>query len=131
MAGQPLAWMEAANLPEEAYGLSNLVEAYKDISYDFHSGIILPVGEEPSGTSWTGFQSLKENGEGYLLFFRENNESKTGKIQTWLNEGERIECTLLLGVGETKDFIVGPKGTLDVELPQKNSFVMYKYKIRK
>lgn len=131
MAGQPLAWMEAANLPEEAYGLSNLVETYKDISYDFHSGIILPVGEEPSGTSWTGFQSLKENGEGYLLFFRENNESKTGKIQTWLNEGERIECTLLLGVGETKDFIVGPKGTLDVELPQKNSFVMYKYKIRK
>lgn len=35
MAGQPLAWMEAANLPEEAYGLSSLVEAYKDISYDF------------------------------------------------------------------------------------------------
>lgn len=131
MAGQPLAWMEAANLPEEAYGLSNLVETYKDISYDFHSGIILPVGEEPSGTSWTGFQSLKENGEGYFLLFRENNEDNIGKIETWLKEGEHIECTLVLGDGKTQDSLVKHNGVLEIELPKKNSFVMYKYKIRK
>jgi alpha-galactosidase len=74
---------------------------------------------------------LKENGEGYFLLFRENNEDNIGKIETWLKEGEHIECTLVLGDGKTQDSLVKHNGVLEIELPKKNSFVMYKYKIRK
>ena len=58
MAGQPLAWMEASGLPEEALGIGALIERYKEVQHDFHRGVILPVGDEPSGRSWTGFQSV-------------------------------------------------------------------------
>ena len=68
---------------------------------------------------------------GYFLFFRENNEENIGKIETWLKEGEHVECTLVLGDGKTQDFLVKHNGVLEIELPKKNSFVMYKYKIRK
>ena len=58
MAGQPLAWMEASNLPEEAFSVSGLLSGYREISAEFHSGMIFPIGDEPSGRSWTGFQSI-------------------------------------------------------------------------
>ena len=73
MAGQPLAWFEASNLPEEAFGIRDLMEKYKKVQYDFHQGTILPIGEEPSGRSWTGFQSLCHSKNGYLLIYREDN----------------------------------------------------------
>ena len=69
MAGQPLAWFEASNLPEEAFGIRDLMEKYKKVQYDFHQGTILPIGEEPSGRSWTGFQSLCHSKNGYLLIY--------------------------------------------------------------
>ena len=71
MAGQPLAWMEASNLPEEAFDIAPVIKGYRDVSADFHSGVILPIGEEPSGRSWTGFQSICSDKEGYVLDYRE------------------------------------------------------------
>lgn len=71
LAGQPLAWLESQNLPDEAFGIAPLVEAYRRVAAQFHAGIILPVGEEPSGRSWTGFQSIVSDSEGYLLLYRE------------------------------------------------------------
>lgn len=51
--------MEGTNLPEEAFTLREHTEAYKKFQHDMHSGTILPIGDEPSGRSWTGFQSLE------------------------------------------------------------------------
>ena len=55
MAGQPLAWLEATHLPDEAFQTASLVRLYRKHRAAFHRGIILPVGDEPSGRSWTGF----------------------------------------------------------------------------
>lgn len=62
--------MEGTNLPEEAFTLREHTEAYKKFQHDMHSGTILPIGDEPSGRSWTGFQSLKKD-RGYLIVYRE------------------------------------------------------------
>ena len=59
MAAQPLAWFEATGLPEEAFEIAPVIKKYKEVQFDFHSGSILPIGEEPSGKSWCGFQSLQ------------------------------------------------------------------------
>lgn len=140
MAGQPLAWMEASNLPEEAFSIKSLIEQYKKVQYDFHQGTILPIGDEPSGRSWTGFQSicnqqLHDSGDcrgkrGYLLIYREDNTQSETWIETWLPEGANVVCTPVLGNGKAMTITVGRKGTIRVSLPQKNDFVMYRYRVK-
>lgn len=131
MAGQPLAWFEGSGLPQEAFRISSLIGAYKEVQHDFHTGTILPIGDKPSGKSWTGFQSVKDNRNGYFIIFRENNTDETGILETWLEEGSKIECTPILGNGKTISTLIGRKGALQVDLPNINDFVMYKYKIIK
>ena len=135
MAGQPLAWMEASNLPDEAFKLKKLIEQYKKLQYNFHQGIILPIGDEPSGRSWTGFQSICDQvnkaPSGYLLIYREDNDQDETWIETWLPEGKEIICTPVLGNGKTMNSIIGRKGSIKVTLPQKNDFVMYQYQVKK
>ena len=132
MAGQPLAWMEASNLPEEAYGIAGLVGAYRKVMKDFHKGTVLPIGEEPSGCSWTGFQSVSSDGRsGFVLVYRELNERGTAVLDTWLPENAVVEFTKVLGSGEDFSVTAGRHGAVEFSLPKANGFVMYKYKIVK
>lgn len=130
MAGQPLAWMEASNLPEEAYALKKLIEQYKKVQFDFHRGIILPVGDEPSGKSWTGFQSIVNEREGFLLIYREDNEQSACRLGTWLREGQTVSFIPVVGTGTNFTVTVEANGKIPVSLPYKNDFTMYKYTIR-
>ena len=130
MAAQPLAWFEGTGLPEEALGIKKLISEYKKVQHDFHQGTILPIGDEPSGKSWTGFQSINEN-KGYFLFFRENNPDKKEFVKTWLNEGTRVKCIPVLGSGKAMTRTIGHEGVIEVELREINDFVMYKYEILK
>ena len=128
IAGQPLAWFEASGLPEEAFKLKDLVKAYRSIQHDFHSGTILPIGDEPSGRSWTGFQSIKGK-QGYFIFYRENNPDSSSLIKTWLTEGTEIQCIPILGKGKPINTLVGKNGTIEVSLPNINDFIVYRYAI--
>jgi len=130
MAGQPLAWLEASALPEQAMKVNGLIAAYKKVQHDFHSGVILPIGEEPSGKSWSGFQSLKGQ-EGYFIFFRAYHPDKIGIVETWLPEHTKVKCTPILGSAKAMIQTTGYKGTLKIELPQTRDFAMYKYEILK
>lgn len=131
MAAQPLAWMEASNLPEEAFAIKDLIEDYKEIQHEFHNGIILPIGEEPSGTSWTGFQSITDYKNGFLLVFREANDDKEGEVTTWLREGNKINLIPLLDKKEAspRKMTVGKNGRLNITLDSPNDFVLYRYTI--
>ncbi|MBP3482932.1 MAG: alpha-galactosidase [Alistipes sp.] len=132
MAGQPLAWLELANLPDEAYDTAPLIKAYEDVAAEFHSGIILPVGEEPSGRSWTGFQSILSDTEGYLLLYREATRSDDGVIETFLPEGAKVYMRRIAGYGkETERQTAGRKGALRVNLKRDNTFVLYKYTLKR
>ena len=129
LAGQPLAWMEGTNLPEEAFTLREHTEAYKKFQHDMHSGTILPIGDEPSGRSWTGFQSLKKD-RGYLIVYRENHPEGTAEVETWLPEGVTVRCTPLMGHGKAMTAVTGKKGRLEISLPSINDYVVYKYEIK-
>ena len=130
MAGQPLAWMEASNLPEEAFGIADAVRNYRKVSGDFHKGVILPVGDEPSGGSWTGFQSICSDSYGYMLIYREATGSKSGYVRTWLEEGTKIRFTPVAGFGKPFNAVVERNGEVKFTLPSDNTYVMYKYEIR-
>jgi hypothetical protein len=127
MAGQPLAWFEGTGLAEDMLGVSEQIDAYKKVQHDFHSGVILPVGDEPSGRSWTGFQSVVSANRGYFIFFREDTPGDTCDMATWLPEDKKVRLTPILGSGKAATRRTGRGGTLTVELPTPNSYVMYKY----
>ena len=130
MAAQPLAWFEATGLPEKAFADQKLIKKYRNIQSDFHAGHIFPVGDEPSGRSWTGFQSIGD-GKGYLLLFRENTELEEEQIKTLLPAGTEIILRTVLGQSEDKNtkITVASEGKVTFSLPEVNSFVLYKYEI--
>lgn len=130
MAAQPLAWFEGTGLPEEAVSTGgSVIRKYREIQPDFHSGHIFPIGQEPSGRSWTGFQSVQE-GKGYLLVFREDNNASTVSMKTWLPEGKKVTCTPVAGKGKAFTADIRANGEVVFELDEKNSYALYRYSIR-
>ena len=110
MAAQPLAWMELTSLSDgQLEILEPLVRRYLKFSADFHKGIILPIGDEPSGGSWTGFQSALSPSSGYVVVYREMNGSPDAKIALRFGGGASVEFEPLMG--DAKAF----SGTADSE----------------
>ena len=127
MVSQPMAWLECSNLPEEAFKLEPVIKKYLEIQPDLHSGVILPIGNEPDGTSWTGFQSILNDREGYLLIFRENNQEVKAEIKTWLPADKKVKFTRILGSGELNDQVVETNKQIVISLPEKHSWGLFKY----
>jgi hypothetical protein len=130
MIGQPLAWFEASNLPEEAFVAAPIIHAYRQRQERIHSGHILPIGAEPSGTAWTGFQSILDESSGYLLVLRELNERPSAAMRLWGLAGRTIACTHLLGRGADYRGQISDDGALVFSLPQPFSFALYEYEAR-
>ncbi len=129
MMAEPLAWFEGTGLPEKGFQIAPLIKSYRKYWNDIHSGKIFPIGSEPSGKSWTGFQSIKEK-EGYFLVFRENNSKAQSGIPTWLPAGQKVRCVALLGHGKDFTAVTGKNGRIAFSLPEKNSFALYKYTLQ-
>jgi hypothetical protein len=127
MAAQPLAWFEAQNLPEEAFRVAApVIRVYRQHMERIHAGQIFPIGEEPSGCSWTGLQSITGN-HGYFIVFREHTPRPEAILKTWGLTGRKLECTALAGSGS--DFVaeVDEGGCLRFALPKSHSFALYQY----
>lgn len=128
LAAQPLAWMEMAQLPEAAFAASDLLKRYRAHQGALHRGIVLPIGEEPSGRAWTGFQSIGEAG-GYFLIYREHNEQATARLRTFLPAGTRVRLTRVAGSGSHQTMRTDQQGQLRFSLPRPASFALYQYQI--
>lgn len=128
LPAQPLAWFEATALPAEAFALQKQIAIYRKIQHGFHQGLIFPIGEEPSGKSWTGFQSIGQ-AKGYLILFREDNAMECADIQVYMEPGCKVNLVPLLGTGKGMEQQVSATRTLHFALPQKNSYVLYEYEI--
>lgn len=129
MAGQPLAWFEASGLPEEAFSIAPLVRAYKARQADLHAGTILPIGAEPDGRSWTGFQSMQE-GRGYLLVYREFCGREEEPMAVWGLEERTLAARCVLGQGKDFTCRVGKDGRIRFSLPAPYGFALYEYEAK-
>ncbi len=130
MIAQPLAWFEGSGLPEEAFAIAPVIKAYRQHQSRIHQGTILPIGAEPDGTSWTGFQSLLSEKEGYLLVFREYNQTNQGKITLYDLAGKYIQCQHLCGQGKDFSIKVEQDGQVTFSLPAAHSFGLYRYLVK-
>ncbi len=129
MMAQPLAWFEGSGLPEEAFAIAPLLAVWRKHSAQFHAGVTLPIGDEPDGVSWTGFQSLTGADEGYLLVLREYTVESQDAVATWLEPGSRVSLECLAGEGAGGEFVADSQGRLPVALSAPFSFVFYRYRI--
>jgi hypothetical protein len=130
MMAQPLAWFEATGLPEPAFEIAELVRGYREHQLAIHAGQILPIGEEPSGAGWTGFQSIApdDDGSGYLLVFREHNDRPMASLKVWGLAGRCVRCRALLGHGDDVVGRVDGEGRLTFSLPRPFTFALYAYR---
>ena len=128
MMAQPLAWFEGSGLPEEAFAIAPLVKTYRKHQQALHAGHILPIGDEPTGTGWTGFQSLHEN-EGYLAIYRERNDTRRAAVPILGLDGRVLAVRRILGQGRCCGRTVSASGTLTFEMPEPFSFGLFHYRI--
>jgi hypothetical protein len=126
LAAQPLAWFEATQLPEEAFAAAPLLACYREHQAAFHAVTVLPIGECPGGTGWTGFQSRGAAG-GYMLVFREWNERAEANLATWCRPGARLAFHRLAGEGADFEAVAGEEGRVPFRLGKPFSFAFYQY----
>ncbi len=105
-----------------------LLDIYKRARPEMAQGIVYPIGDRPKNGSWTGFQNYEPSTQsGYLTVFRElHNNSSTHKLDLRFIAGREIRVTNLL-TGQRKSLTVGPKGELDLEIPEAPGFLFLKY----
>lgn len=132
MMAQPLAWFEGTGLPEEAFALKDVLLRYREHALAMHSGLVLPLGDEPSGLGWTGFQSIADARSGYVLIFREDNPRGQRRLALYGGEGGcRYRLTLVVGAGTDQTVTVDSDGRIDFALPQPRSYALYRYMIER
>jgi len=129
MMAQPLAWFEATGLPVEANEIAPVIKKYRGVQTRIHSGDILPIGEEPSGYNWTGFQSVVNNDSGYLLVFREKSKEKKHLLSTYFPVNTKVHLTPVLGKGKFVTVRANEKNEIILSLPCELSYALYSYKI--
>ncbi|AHM62959.1 hypothetical protein D770_23570 [Flammeovirgaceae bacterium 311] len=125
---QPLAWMEGSSLPPEAFSHSATLKAYRNIQHELHQGAIFPIGKEPDGFSWTGFQSMKGK-EGFLMVYREAHPHDKQQLETWLEEGSSVRLEPVLGAGAASEQVVERGGVITLSLPDRFTYCLYKYRV--
>lgn len=128
MMAQPLAWMEATGLPEQAFATAPVIKKYQSIQSDIHAGQIFPIGNEPSGMAWTGFQSIHGK-KGYILVIRELNQQKDGALKTWLGAKQKVQLKAVLGSGKDMLTTTDADGNISFHLDKPNSYALYQYQI--
>lgn len=72
MLSNPLFWMELQYLSESRKSeLKNIMGIWKEHRENLAQCDVCPIGDKPSGRSFTGFYVSKDNSPEYLLIFRE------------------------------------------------------------
>lgn len=124
-----MAWFETTGLSEQyAQKLKKIITVYKNHGQQIHEGNIMPIGTEPRGFSWTGFQSQKPGStEGYIVVFRELNENLSASLLLPLLEAGKYRFEHLSGNGKSFDQAVGNNKEVKVSLPQKLNYGFYRY----
>ncbi|MFW6188992.1 MAG: hypothetical protein ACOC7T_01045 [Planctomycetota bacterium] len=131
MVGSPLAWMELSELSSaQVQALKPIVTAYRRQRERLSACEVWPIGEEPTGTAWTGFQALHPDGDGYLALFREMNERPEARLELRDLGDCRLQLETCYGKGFESDGLVDPEGRLRVALPGPRCCALVRYEAR-
>ena len=124
----PLGWFEASNLPaaysEQVGPLASIWKTHRD---GIFGGSILPLGDEPSGTGWTGFASISPDRRGgHLLLLRECNDSPRHVYELGELAGSdcgNLPCEVLAGHGSASF----RNGQVEATIPNSLDYLLIRF----
>jgi alpha-galactosidase len=121
MFANPLGWFETSNLsPGYSAAMAKLVRVWKQHRSELFSDTILPIGEAPDGTNWSGFAAFNAaRTSGYVLFFRGVGAPEQWKEPLMVFGKSAVRAQLLAGAGT----VTLTDGELEVRIPQSPGYV--------
>ncbi|WP_226390320.1 alpha-galactosidase [Penaeicola halotolerans] len=122
LTAQPLAWMELSGLTKDTLEVKELLADYKALADIWHRGIVIPIGDEPSGYHWTGFYIDTEASD-FLIVYREQTAESS---HTFMLPKAVSSIKHLFGDSPTSFHADGAK--FSVELPEAFSFGVFEIK---
>lgn len=126
--GGSLAWMEPSELPPDALQkLGALFGACAAERGAILSGDVRPIGDEPDGCRFTGFQSIGKDG-GYLLLLREYTREAAHVYRLGDVEIDP-ECVTVLAANCGCRLGSHPGGGLSVSLDRPFGFAVCRYRV--
>ncbi|WP_231891356.1 alpha-galactosidase [Paenibacillus swuensis] len=128
MFANPLAWMEQTGLDEESVAtLERIIPAYREVQSDILAGHVLPIGDEPNGTTWTGFQSASTDHSGYILVIKEYNTDAAQRYKLWNLKDATLRLERILGSGTQEKVEVDSAGHAAFQLDGSFQYALYRY----
>jgi hypothetical protein len=109
-----------------------LMALYKEHQRELFDSFVFPIGDEPSGASWTGFQAWHpDKRRGYLTLFRERlNGNKTAEIALkFVPPGTTLTLTNLRN-NEVHQATADEGGRILFHLNQSGDFMFVKYELQ-
>lgn len=91
MVANPLFWMEMTNLcDEDATTLAKISDVYKKYKKELFNSRVIPVGEMPNGTTFSGYCCKNSDDNVYnLILFRESSSNDTYSFKLPYNIGNK------------------------------------------
>lgn len=129
----PLIWCEPSGLPAEArVSWKKMLGLHHAIRDELARGYTFPIGQEPSGRSWTGFQSyeIESPHTGLLLVFREATESASYAFTlNHMTPNARVRLRCLSH--DEPEFIAtaDAAGGLELHIATQRDFRLYRYTV--
>ena len=120
MMSNPLFWMEVQFLPEKQINeLNRVFPVWKSIRNELANADVVPVGDCPDGSAFTGFVAKVSDEKVYLLAFREVNEDDFFVF----NIGKSVKfANTLASNGNIRYNIVGDK--IEVKFDKMRSYAL-------
>ncbi len=116
---------------DEKRQLQRLIPVYKQHREAIFTSYVVPIGDEPSNRSWTGFQALRpDRDDGRLLIFRElHNDQPEATLKLEGVAGRTLTITDLLS-GRSRDVTASASGEVMFEIPEAPGFLFLSYEIK-
>lgn len=124
LMSSPLAWFEMTGLSGKYIAdASPVIARWKEERTAMQTGTVLPIGDAPDGTTWTGFASqAADRRGGYLLAFRERNGSADWTVPADTFRAEPYRISVLGGQGS----VSAVEGGLRVHIDEPLGFAWVK-----
>lgn len=126
----PLAWLEPSVLSEGGKNaLARLMEAARGVRKEIPASLVLPVGEDPDGASFTGFQAIRDEKNGCLLLLRENTAESSHRFRLCTGGfGPETEFKKIVSnCGGEVRALSGSE--IDVSMDHPFSYAVYSYRV--
>lgn len=127
MVANPLLWMEMSHLEKkDAMKLKEIIEVWHRHSKAFIDADICPIGQMPSGQSFTGFNIKQSKNEGYLLLFREVSKNVAFDYVIPQFDGKEYDFEVIKSNGDI-ELLQQKGGVLNVKIEQPRTYALVKY----